>query len=539
MSDMIIVGSGASATAAALALADLGVRPLVLDVGHTDPGAVPVVEGNLYDFRRRYDSFDLLVGSNFSGLADVLTGEVGIAKLNAPNMRFVTAGAEQLSPVEASDFDPIQSFAVGGLANAWGAGLYRFVEADLDGFPIRQADLDPYFDRLTDEIGISGEADDLAPQFGDARGLQPSLQLSHNAGLVLDRYLRRRQSLVDLGVSIGRPRLGVLSIAKDGRPPCDYSNLEFWQVSPHIYTPPMTLNKLSARGQVEYRPGVLVTSWSEGWDGVVVEGVELETGEEVRFTTRRLILAAGAINTSRIVLQSSNDCESALPMLENPAVQIPFVLPESIGRRLDTHAFGLVQLNLIWNTPAWPGALQGSIMELTSPMRAEFFGRFPLSARANLGLLRDLLPAMLLMQLFFPGRTIAPARIGLNSNGSLRITGSRERPDLTRIRPLLGLLRRLGLWTHPALIVSAVTGHAIHYAATLPMREQPGRYECDPAGRLAGTRNVFIADSSCFSDLPAKNMSFAMMANAMRVATLAAASLPAASPPPTAVVEER
>ena len=72
------------------------------------------------------------------------------------------------------------------------------------------------------------------------------------------------------------------------------------------------------------------------------------------------------------------------------------------------------------------------------------------------------------------------------------------------------------------LIQKPVTGHAIHYAGTLPMAETPARYQCDPAGKLAGAHRVYIADSACFSALPAKNMSFGMMANAMRIATAAA-----------------
>jgi hypothetical protein len=35
--------------------------------------------------------------------------------------------------------------------------------------------------------------------------------------------------------------------------------------------------------------------------------------------------------------------------------------------------------------------LQGSLLELTAPLRSEFFSRFPLSARANLALIRHLL----------------------------------------------------------------------------------------------------------------------------------------------------
>lgn len=518
MVDVIIIGSGAAGTAAALALAGRGIRPLLLDAGYTDAGRTARVEGNLYDYRKRHDSFDLQIGADFRGLSDVLEDRVGVAKLNAPNAAFVTEGAERLGPVLAEDFDPIQSFARGGLANAWGAGLYRFVQADLAGFPIRLADLAPYFDRLTAEIGISGADDDLTPYFGDPAGLLPALALSHNAGLVYRIYRRQRATFGRQGIAIGRPRVGVLSAAKDGRPACDYNNTEFWQDSPYLYTPVITMNRLIAADRVAYRPGVLVSSWAEQPDGVTVEGTDVSTGEPFRFVGQKLLLAAGAINTTRIVLQSRRDYGVRLTLLDNPAVQIPFVLPASLGRRLDTTAFGLTQLNLIWESPVH-GLLQGSIIELTSPMRAEFFGRFPLSARANLQLVRTMLPAMLLMQLFFPGAVQEPAAVSLLEDGRLRIQGHPNPVEIRQLGPLLRRLRSVGLWTLPMLIYKPVTGHAIHYAGTLPMRETPKQYECDPTGKLSGTERVYIADSACFSALPAKNMSFGMMANAMRVAT--------------------
>jgi choline dehydrogenase-like flavoprotein len=522
MPDIIIVGSGAAGVAAALALVRLGIRPIMLDVGHSDSGAGPKVEGNLYDYRKQHDTFDLFIGEGFQGLADVLQDEAGVAKLNAPNMAFITRDAKSLSPVETTDFDPIQSFALGGLANGWGSGLYRFTDADLAGFPIRAADLAPHFDALTHEIGISGADDDLAPYFGETAGLLPPLRLSHNAEKVYAGYRGKREALARRGLVLGRPRLGVLSVAKDGRAACDYSNTEFWQDAPYLYTPPVTLKRLVAAGEVDYRPGLLVQSWTETAEGVTVSASDIRTGQPVVFTGEALLLAAGAVGTTKIVLASQRDYETALPLLENPAVQIPFVLPASIGRALDTHVFGLTQLNLIWESDAFGCRTQGSFLELTSPMRAEFFGRFPLSARANLGLLRDLLPAMLLLQLFLPGSAQPPARLSLNEGGVLRIAGHPNTVEIKKLGGLLTALRSLGLWTLPMLIQKPVTGHAIHYAGTLPMSEAPARYQCDPTGKLAGARRVYVADSAGFSALPAKNMSFGMMANAMRVATVAA-----------------
>ncbi len=266
-------------------------------------------------------------------------------------------------------------------------------------------------------------------------------------------------------------------------------------------------------------------SWTESNDGVVVRARDLAGGETVTFAARQLVLAAGAINTARIVLRSRQDYRTQLPLLENPAMQFPLVLFRSLGRALDADAFGLVQLNMIWTKNPYGATLQGSIMELTSPMRAEFYPNLPYSARANLPLLRTMLPAMLVLQIFFPGSSMVPARMSLRESGELRIEGHPNRIETGGMKRLLALLWKMGAWSQLSRVVRVPTGHSIHYAGTLPMKETPADYECDRLGRLHGTRRVAIADSAAFTRLPAKNMSLGMMANAMRVAAAAAERL--------------
>ena len=65
---------------------------------------------------------------------------------------------------------------------------------------------------------------------------------------------------------------------------------------------------------------------------------------------------------------------------------------------------------------------------------------------------------------------------------------------------------------HPA------PGNGIHYAGTLPMRAEPARHELHPDGRLQGTARVFVTDGSAFPRLPAKNLTYTIMANALRIA---------------------
>src|SRR5687767_1033259 len=96
---VIIVGSGAAGTFAALQLRGRGV--LVLDVGYTPDKSA--LSGNLYDLRKdpgphEGDLFDELIGRDFESLHNVFHPYLS-PKLKAPLMRFVTRNAEALSPL--------------------------------------------------------------------------------------------------------------------------------------------------------------------------------------------------------------------------------------------------------------------------------------------------------------------------------------------------------------------------------------------------------------------------------------------------------
>jgi len=162
--DVIIVGSGAGGAAAALGLE--GRRVLMLDVGLTPP-ANPLPDEPMYSIReQRSDLHGTLLGEAFESLGPI-GGEEISPKLKAPLMRYLSARPTGFPVDRENGFHAVQSFAQGGLANAWGAGLLRYNDSELKGFPISSSDLNPLYDELTDHIGINGSSgDDLTEYLG-------------------------------------------------------------------------------------------------------------------------------------------------------------------------------------------------------------------------------------------------------------------------------------------------------------------------------------------------------------------------------------
>jgi choline dehydrogenase-like flavoprotein len=520
--DVIIVGSGAAGTFAAYALRGKGV--LVLDVGHTPPAGA--LEGNFYDLRRaRSDLFEEWIGPGFESLHNVFHPYL-TPKLKAPRMKFVVQDAARLSPVKSRGFDAVMSFAAGGLANAWGAGLYRCADRDLDGFPIGPGDLDPYYDAITEKIGISGGDDDLGPFFGPARGLQPPLRLDGNGEKFLRRYRNRRESLNRGGLFVGRPRLAVLTREHDGRAAYGYDALEFFRPNDGaVYTPAFTLKQMIERGEIAYRPGVLVERYREDGDGIVVTARELASGETLEFSAGRLILAAGALNTAKIVLKSNDDCAAKLPLLDNAVSYVPLIDPTRVGAALEREFYAAAMLNAIYSGPLYPSPIQMTLYGVAGVLRSDFLFDFPLSARGAIAAAKYLTPALIVAQLFYPDRPTPANYLRLTPAGELELAYEPKRLGALEAH-LLKLFRRLGYFGAARLCKFLAPGSSFHYAGALPMKAAPsGRYETGTNGRLAGTRGVYVADAANFSALPSKNHTFTMMANAMRIAAEVGRSL--------------
>jgi len=515
--DVIIVGSGVAGVSAALAFVENNIKPCILDVGY-EPEPFKKIEDNFYDFRRCNDTFDTMIGKNYEGLFNILNDKPALVKLIPPLMTYITKNSQALSPVEENDFSSIQSFALGGLANAWGAGLYRFRDYELEKISLSEAELTPYYDKLTKEIGISGQEDSLTPFFGSTKYLLKPLRLSAKAQKLLSLYTVNKENFNKKGFFLGRPRLGVLSENYDNRKADSYNNLEFWQPDlPHIYTPAFTVKKLIKENKILYNKGVVVKTWSRDGDYIIVNATDAKDNTDLSFKCKKLLLGTGVLNTSRIVLASRKDFKTKLKLLDNPAVQIPMVFLDFIGSKLEKDAFGLTQLNVCFKSEQYE-LLQGSILEITSPARAEFFSKFPLSARSNLAMIRMFLPSMLVFQLFFPMEICNAHLLGLTENNKLRVEGSKYKIEPVTLKEIIKILRAFNIFTHSSVLNYPPSGHGVHYAGTLPMVAKPqSLYECDKLGRLYKEENIHILDGSLFHYLPAKNYSFTVMANAMRI----------------------
>lgn len=307
--DAIVVGSGMSGGWAAKELCARGLRTLVLEAGRAwDPVADAVEHVPPWE-------------QPFRGLGDRRRAEARqpvqreSVAFDAMSRRFWADDVEH--PYTHADGRPFHYFRpshVGGKSVMWGRQVYRLSDVDFtanlrDGvgvdWPIRAADLAPWYDRVERFIGVSGQAEGL-PHLPDGVFLPPM------AMTPVERHLRARVRAAYGGervVTMGR--VAMLTRPHGGRSACHYCGPCARGCSARAYfsSPNVTLPAAAATGRLTLRPRTVVRElvWNARLGRLTgVRAVDADTRAELAFDARLVFLCAGAIESARLLLLSAS-----------------------------------------------------------------------------------------------------------------------------------------------------------------------------------------------------------------------------------------
>ena len=217
--DAIVVGSGISGGWAAKELTEKGLRTLVLergrDVKHPDyPTAM--MESWQFAGRNRLSRADLAKQEK--------QNRTGYTTHPASAHWFVNDVENPYSEVKR--FDWMRGYHVGGRSLLWGRQSYRFSELDFEAnardgvavdWPIRYADIAPWYDYVERFAGISGSREGL-PQLPDGQFLPP---MEMNC---LERQVKDRIAKPFGGRPMIIGRVANLTQPHNGRGGCQYRN---------------------------------------------------------------------------------------------------------------------------------------------------------------------------------------------------------------------------------------------------------------------------------------------------------------------------
>ncbi len=308
--DAIVIGSGISGGWAAKELTEKGLKVVMLERGRNIEHVKDYVNANKapWEFPHRGSKTQEMIKDY-----PVLNRDY---PLNETNLDYWVN--EKESPyTEVKRFDWFRGYHVGGRSLMWGRQSYRWSDHDFganakDGiaidWPVRYAEIAPWYDYAEKFAGISGNRDGLEV-LPDGQFL-PAMEMNcvekDVAGRLKDFYKGQRHVIMGRTANITEPK------PEQNRTNCQYRN-KCWLGCPfgaYFSTQSATLPAAMKTGNLTLRPWAIVTKILYDKNTKKATGVEVldaETNKTYEYKAKIIFLNASSLNSAWILMNSATD----------------------------------------------------------------------------------------------------------------------------------------------------------------------------------------------------------------------------------------
>ena len=307
--DAIVIGSGITGGWAAKELTEKGLRTLVVERGRNVVHRKDYITEHkpVWEFPLR--NARLSVGTKG---AEAYPIQARTSQFRESNKHFFMP--DRKNPyVEEKPFTWIQGDQVGGKSLIWGRQVYRWSDLDFEAnlrdghgvdWPIRYADIAPWYSYVERFIGVSGEKLGL-PHLPDGE-FQPPMEM--NAG---EKFVKAGIEKVfpDRHVTVGR--VAILTQRIGDRLPCHYCGPceRGCSTGSYFSSQASTLPAAQATGRLTIVPDSVVHSvlYDAATNRVTgVRVVDAKTKATREYYARLVFVCASALGTARILLNSTS-----------------------------------------------------------------------------------------------------------------------------------------------------------------------------------------------------------------------------------------
>jgi len=286
--DVVIIGSGASGGMAAWNLTRKGAKVLMLEAGE------------------RFERADF-----WSHVKPWEERERRRRGERSPEFETLPLRESPYETLAGQHFLLRRVWGVGGKTNIWGRvslryGDLNFKEPAVDGWeipwPVSYSDIAPYYDNVENLIGVCGGSDDSKFLPGSRHHLPPP---NLRCGEVL-----LRKGAEKAGYTVVNGRRAVLTTEHRGRAKCHYCGAcgKGCDIGAFFNSRDYLLEDAFATGKLELRENAIVSHVLTDEDGAAsgVRYFERLTGAERTVAAKRVVVAASAVDSTRILLNSKS-----------------------------------------------------------------------------------------------------------------------------------------------------------------------------------------------------------------------------------------
>jgi choline dehydrogenase-like flavoprotein len=518
---VLIVGSGLSSIAAASALVGRGIRPTILDTGLMPDAGTQARKLRLSCVEPEQ--------WNSEAVAELRT--IGPTALNGIPRKlyfgsdFSFSQIENAALIELRQASMSRSFAVGGFSNVWGAVVQPLSQKELCDWPVTFDELAPHYlavrrllcdladDAVPDMLGFAGAT--------DGRSIRPSTQ----AQALFSDLSAGRADLARQGIRFEYASLAVRSNDRNGERGCRYCGLCLYGCPYDCrYSAKTTLERLVRDAKVRYLPGMMVQKLISENGHVSVEVQTLADSSIHRFSARHVLVGAGLLETSRIILVSLGLFEKPVIVNHSDIFTLPLLRYTADHSVFDERLHTLCQL---------VGQIEDARIS-EHPIHLQFYGyndlylsrlrdRFGPFGRWLSPPLKSLASRLFVIFGYLHSGDSSTIKLSLGGNRDPKLTidGCRNemsaRISKTVARTLFLNRKYLRGVPIPFYTQLDLPGGGYHSGGSFPMSACPGALQTDRLGRLASLPGVHLVDASILPTIPAGTTAFSVMANAHRI----------------------
>ena len=306
--DAIVVGSGISGGWAAKELSEKGLKTLLLERGRNVRHVLDYETENtkLWEFPHR------------GRLTNAMKVDHDVQKRDYPYSEFnpkFWVNDKDCPYTEIKRFDWYRGYHVGGRSLMWGRQSYRLSDIDFEAnakegiavdWPIRCADIAPWYDYVETFAGISGSLEGL-PQLPDGKFLPPmnmNVVEKDVAARIKKHYNGSRAMIIGRSANLTQPH--------NGRGQCQMRNQcsRGCSFGGYFSTQSSTLPAAMATGNLTLRPFSIVNRVLYDKDKKRARGVlviDAETNQAIEYEAKIVFLCASTLGSTFILLNSAKE----------------------------------------------------------------------------------------------------------------------------------------------------------------------------------------------------------------------------------------
>lgn len=270
-----------------------------------------------------------------------------------------------------------------------------------------------------------------------------------------------------------------------------------------------------------YIPNQLVTTLRDKKNHVEIESYSIDKSVQLVTNAKYLILAAGSINTTRILLRSLGLYNYKTTFLTKAHYITACVHPEVLFKKKTLDVINSGQL--VISSKNVQRGLSSFFIQLYkfNPLAIDKVLKYiPMPKFAVSPLLSTFTPLLMIADIRFAASESKNKYCRLVKDGRGDVLeihfkeSSKEKKDHeNQFRKIVSQLKLLKLF--PIRTIKDYT--TAHYAGGVPYQKSPTRISVDINGRLHQAKRIYVADSSSWRALPSKPPALTIMANAARI----------------------